>query len=49
MSYKPKPIDTSAVLLTEDIKELAEMLAKECSRYLGRPTYERWMGFWEQT
>lgn len=28
MSYKPQPIDTSNVQLTDDIKELTELLAK---------------------
>jgi len=45
MSYKP--IDTSSVLLTDDIT--GRNACEECSRYLGCPTYERWMGFWEQT
>jgi len=28
MSYKPEPIDTSVIQLSEDIKELTELLAK---------------------
>ena len=34
MSYKPRPVDTSDVLLSEDLNEIVELLAKN--------THENW-------